>query len=154
MIRSAVLSDKDRVIELLADSRIGAGFDSASGATGFVFPFDRASAERLFLVHLQTPRMLCSVYQTAGRAQGVLMAIAYQHPFGPVWIAKETLWWIDPAHRGGTAANRMLDAYEKWTAVQGCKFAGMAGMGEDPAIGELYKRRGYRVAETHYLKAV
>lgn len=154
MIRQAVAKDKDRVVELLADSRMGAGFDSASGLTGFTFPFDRASAERLFLMHLQTARMYCSVYQARGRAEGVLMAVAYQHPFGPVWIAKETLWWIDPAHRGGSAAARMLDDYEKWTATQGCKFVGMAGMGDDPAVGELYRRRGYRVAETHYLKAV
>ena len=46
----------------------------------------------------------------------------------------------------------MLDAYETWAAAQRCAFAGMAGMGEDPVVAALYLRRGYRRAETHFLK--
>jgi hypothetical protein len=81
------------------------------------------------------------------------MATASEHPFGPVWLARETVWWIDPAHRG-SAAVRMLSEYEAWAAEQGCLFVGMAGMGDDPAVGKLYQRRGYRRAETHYLKSL
>jgi len=152
MIRPATASDKFRAIALLRDSREGAGFDTAAGLTGFVFPFDAAYAERLFLAHL-APRRLALVHDVDGTAQGVLLAAAFEHPFGPVWLAKETVWWIDPAHRG-TAAVRMLDAYEAWATEQNCKFVGMAGMGQDPTVGKLYERRGYRAAETHYLKAL
>lgn len=151
MIRLATLTDRTRVVELLRDSRIGAGFDAPGGLTGFVFPFDPAYAARLFLRYLAAPRMLCIVHDVAGRAEGVLMAHAFEHDFGPVLLAQERVWWIDPAHRGSAAA-RMLDAYEKWAVAQGCTFVGMAGMGNDPAVGALYQRRGYRVAETHYLK--
>lgn len=150
MIRPAVASDKARVIELLRDSRAGAEFDRADGLTGFVFPFDPDYAERLFLAHLRG-RTICIIHDVAGRAEGVLMATASEHPFGPVWLARETVWWIDPAHRG-SAAPRMLAEYETWAAAQGCQFVGMAGMGNDPAVCALYQRRGYRVAETHYLK--
>lgn len=150
MIRPAVPTDRGRVVELLRDSRTAAGFDNPAGTTGFTFPFDPAYAERLFLLHLRR-RTLAIVHDIAGTAQGVLMAIAAEHPFGPVWLARETVWWIDPAHRG-SAAPRMLDAYEKWAATQGCQFAGMAGMGDDPAVGALYQRRGYARAETHFLK--
>lgn len=152
MIRLATPNDRTRVVELLADSRVGAGFDTAGGITGFVFPFRADYAERLFLAHLRG-RTMAIVHDVAGSAQGVLMATATEHPFGPVWLARETVWWIDPAHRG-TAAVRMLDAYETWAAAQGCQFVGMAGMGDDPAVAKLYQRRGYRVAETHYLKAL
>jgi hypothetical protein len=48
----------------------------------------------------------------------------------------------------------MLSEYEAWAAEQGCLFVGMAGMGDDPAVGKLYQRRGYRRAETHYLKSL
>lgn len=153
MIRLAAVKDRERVVELLADSRSGAGFDDPAGVTGFVFPFRADYAERLFLAHLRG-RSLAIVHDVDGRAEGVLMATAYEHKFGPVWLANETAWWIDPAHRGGTAAPRMLDAYEKWAAAQGCQFAGMAGMGDDPAVMKLYLRRGYRCAETHCLKAL
>jgi GNAT superfamily N-acetyltransferase len=153
MIRVAQLKDKARVVELLRDSRAGAGFDSLDGPTRFTFPFDPDYAERLFFSHLRGSRMFCLVnVNSFDDPQGVLMATATEHPFGPIWIARETVWWIDPSHRGGLVAVRMLDAYETWAAAQGCKFVGMAGMGNDPSVGALYRRRGYRVAETHFLK--
>ncbi len=151
MIRTGSPGDKARVVELLRDSHAGAGFDRSDGMTGFQFPFDPAYAERLFLAHLVAPRALCLVHDVAGAVQGVLLAVASEHPFGPVWLARETVWWIDPCHRG-TAAVRMLDAYEAWAGSQRCRFVGMAGMGADPAVGALYRRRGYGVAETHFLK--
>jgi len=154
MIRRATISDKSRAIELLRDSRLGAGFDNPAGETGFVFPFVPEYAERLFLNHVRGPYVFCIVHDVDGVAQGILMAAANEHPFGPVWIARESLWWIDPAYRGGSTAVRMLDAYEQWAAAQGCRFVGMAGMGNDPVVAKLYQRRGYGRAETHYLKAL
>lgn len=153
MIRAARPSDKARVVELLRDSRVGAGFDNPAGISGFVFPFDPAYAERLFAKYLRGPRTFCLVH-TDGRdaPQGILLAHTFEHDFGPVWMAQERLWWIDPAHRGGTAAVRMLDAYETWAAEHNCVGVGMAGMGDDPAVMKLYLRRGYRKAETHCFK--
>lgn len=151
-MRAATVGDKTAIIRLLKESREGAGFGSSDGPTGFVFPFDPAYAERLFLAHL-APRRLALVHDVDGTAQGVLLAAAFEHAFGPVCLAKETVWWIDPAHRG-IAAMRMLDAYEAWVADQGCTFASMAGMGEDPTVRKLYERRGYRAAELHFLKAL
>jgi hypothetical protein len=153
MIRPARSSDLPRAIELLKDSHIGAGFGGADGPTGFSFPFEPAYAQRLFLSHLVGAHACCIVSDVDGAAQGVLLGIAFEHPFGPVWLARETVWWIDPDHRG-SAAPRMLDAYEHWARQQRCAFAGMAGMGKDPDVAKLYLRRGYRVAETHYLKAL
>ncbi|MEI5682361.1 GNAT family N-acetyltransferase [Mesorhizobium sp. CGMCC 1.15528] len=153
MIRLAKEYDRLRVVQLLKDSRSGAGFDDRAGPTGFTFPFVAAYAEAMFKQHCADPRALCLVYAPEGRAQGVLMARAFEHMFGPVWISQETLWWIDPTHRG-SAAVRMLDAYEKWSRDQGCAFAGMAGMGADPVVSKLYLRRGYGVAETNFLKAL
>jgi GNAT superfamily N-acetyltransferase len=154
LIRRATTADTARVVELLRNSREGAGFDSATGVSGFVFPFDAACAERLFLLHLKSRNAACFLHDVEGVAQGILMVTAFQHPYGPVRVAKESLWWIEPAHRGGTAAVRMLDAYETWARGQGCAFAGVAGMGDDPAVGKLYARRGYRGAEVHYLKGL
>lgn len=156
MIRPARHTDAARVVELLRDSRTGAQFDRADGPTGFVFPFEQAYALRMFARYLRGTdfKAFCFVYEVDDVPQGILLAHAFEHDFGPVWIAQERVWWIDPAHRGGTAAMRMLDAYEAWAAAQGCRFAGMAGMGDDPAVMKLYQRRGYRVAETHCLKAL
>lgn len=153
MIRNAEAADRARVVELLKDSHVGAGFEDGTGASGFAFPFHAEYAARLFDQHLQAMNACCLVHDVGGVAQGVLMALAYQHPFGPVYIARESVWWIDPHHRG-RAAIAMLDAYEAWAAAKGCAFAGMAGMGDDPEVAKLYLRRGYRAAEKHFLKAI
>ena len=152
MIRLAVLADKVQIILLLKAARAAAEFDRADGISGFMFPFDPAYAERLFLHHLE-PKRLCLVLVDRGLVRGVLMAAAIEHPFGPVRLARETVWFIEPKFRGRNAI-AMLDAYETWARGQGCTFTGMAGMGADPAVGALYRRRGYRAAEMHYLKAL
>jgi hypothetical protein len=151
MIRPGRSSDSARAVELLKDSHVAAGFDRADGPSGFTFPFDPSCAQRLFLSHLVAAH--ACVLDVDGLIQGVLLAIGCEHKFGPVWLARETVWWIDPAHRG-SAAPRMLDAYESWAKGNGYAFSGMAGMGNDPDVAKLYLRRGYRVAETHYLKAL
>jgi hypothetical protein len=152
MIRRGRLSDAPRAVELLRDSRTGAGFHNPDGVSGFVFPFDPDYAERMFLRYLAGDRLLCLVLDVDGVAQGLLLAHAYEHEFGPVWLAQERVWWIDPAHRG-IAAIKMLDAYDDWWRSEGCSFGGMGGMGEDPQVASLYRRRGYRAAETYFLKA-
>jgi hypothetical protein len=149
MIRLANAADKIAVIRLLEKSRLAAGFDKPGG---FSFTFDPAYAERLFLLHL-LPHRLCMVHEVDDAPRGVLMAVAHEHPFGAVKIARETMWFIEREYRG-SAAVKMLHGYEAWAHSEGCQFVGMAGMGEDPEVGRLYLRRGYQVAETHYLKAI
>jgi len=154
MIRPATIADRTRAIELLRDSRSGAGFDRPDGISGFTFPFDPAYAARLFVHHISTPNAVCFVHDVDGTAQGILMGVAFDHPYGPVRVSKDSMWWIDPAHRGGTAAVRMLDAFEAWARKRGCSFGGIAGMGDDPIVTKLLERRGYRAAEVHFLKAI
>jgi hypothetical protein len=153
MIRLALIADCNRAVTLLRHSHIAAGFDRADGPSVFAVPFNEDYAMRLFLAHVSTPRMLCLALDVDGVAQGLLMAVAFEHPFGPVWMARETVWWIDLTYRGN-AAIRMLDAYERWAGEQGCAFAGMAGMGDDPDVAKLYLRRGYKPAEKHFLKVL
>lgn len=153
MIRPARYGDAARVVELLRDSRSGAGFDRQDGPSGFVFPFRPDYAERMFLRYYRAAMgATCIVHDVDGIAQGILMGHWFEHDFGPVRVAQERVWWIDPAHRGGTAAVRMLDSFEEWAAKQGCAFVGMAGMGADPDVMKLYIRRGYIPAERHCLK--
>ncbi|MGK7056941.1 GNAT family N-acetyltransferase [Bradyrhizobium sp. 1050_B9_N1_2] len=149
-IRPGCVADRTRAVELLRDSHRAAGFD---GGGGFVFPFDCAYAARLFVAHLGQASACCLVLEVAGRAQGLLLATAGEHPFGPVRLAREIVWWIDPAHRGRSAI-AMLDAYEAWAASRQCAFVGVAGMGDDPDVAKLYLRRGYFAAERHFLKGL
>ena len=123
IVRTATAADKTRVIVLLRHSRDAAGFDSEHGPTGFNFAFDPAYAEQLFLSHL-SQSCLCLVLDVADVVQGVLMASSAPHPFGPVVLARETVWWIEPDHRMSWRQYRvMLGAYEAWANERGCAFA-------------------------------
>ena len=150
-IRAANLNDKEQAISLLKQAHAGGGFNDPHGFTGFVFPFDAAYAERLFLFHL-VGRTLCLVHDVDGIAQGVFMATVAEDTFSATTIAKESVWWITPAHRG-RAAFEMLDGYETWAREMGCA-ACIMSLKSDPRSADLYARRGYRPADVFQLKAL
>ncbi len=138
-IRFADASDRDRVVALLRESH---------AAAGFTFPFRAAYADALFQQHMASP-MAC-VLVAGNSAQGVLMACAFEHPFGAGLIAKETVWYVTTAARG-RGAIKMLDTYEAWARSVGCVSAGMASLATND-VSSLYERRGYSAVETHFMK--
>ncbi len=138
-VRFATAEDRDRVVTLLRESH---------EAAGFTFPFQAAHADRLFQQHLASP-MAC-VLLAGQPAQGVLMACAFDHPFGAGRIAKETVWFVTPEARG-RGAIKMLDAYEVWARSVGCVSVGMASLTTND-VSRLYERRGYSAVETHFMK--
>jgi GNAT superfamily N-acetyltransferase len=140
-VRPATAKDRDRVVALLRESH---------EAAGFTFPFQAAYADQLFQQHMRSP-MAC-VLVTGARAQGVLMACAFDHPFGAGRIAKETVWFVSPEARG-RGAIRMLDAYEAWARSVGCVSVGMAALASND-VSSLYERRGYSAVETHFMKSL
>ncbi len=138
-VRFATAQDRDRVVVLLRESH---------EAAGFTFPFQAAYADQLFQRHLASDK--ACVLVAGNPAQGVLMACAFEHPFGAGRIAKETVWYVTPEARG-RGAIKMLDAYEAWARSVGCVSAGMASLATND-VSSLYERRGYSAVETHFMK--
>lgn len=138
-VRHATPADRDRVIKLLRESH---------EAAAFTFPFHAAYADQLFQQHLAHSKACILVIGEP--AQGVLMAAAYEHPFGAGRIAKETVWFVTPRSRG-RGAIAMLNAYEEWARSAGCISAGMASLISND-VSKLYERRGYSAVETHFTK--
>lgn len=138
-VRRATACDRIAVIRLLRDSHASAGF---------TFPFSAPHADALFRTHVERGLVL-----VCGKpANGVLMAMTFDHPFGAGKWAKETVWYIAPEARGRSALH-MLDAYETWAREQGCSAIGMASLATND-VSKLYERRGYAPAETHFVKAL
>lgn len=151
-VRQARPSDLQRVVRLLRNSHAAAGF--ADSSNPMKYPFVAAYAVRTFVDHLHGgDDAFCVVLDVDGIAQGMLLAKAFDYELGPVRVAKETVWWVEPSHRG-KAASRMLDAYEAWAAGRGAIAVGMAALEAAPRAGAIYSRRGYLPTETHYLKAL
>ena len=140
--RPATPADRLAIVRLLRD---------AHKAAALPFPFSAPHAAALADRHIGSPNLLALVCGPPGAAQGVLLASSQDHPFAPIRYACETAWWIAPEARGQGAAE-MLAAYEAWAVEQGCAFAGMAALASFPRAGTIYRRRGYREAETHFLK--
>lgn len=147
-VRPAAMCDQSRVIALLRNY-----YEAGLERTPFKFEFEPAYAARLFTGYAGNKDACCLLLDVDGVAQGILMAAAYMHQFAAVKIASETLWWIEPQHRG-PHARRMLDAYDDWARSRGCKYAGVAALQADAGVLRLYRRSGYQLAETHFLKAL
>lgn len=145
IVRRALPCDKGRLLVMAR------AFHAASGTP---LPFSAAAASLVADAAMADPDRLCLVLADAGgTARGALLALAGDHHFSPVRIASEIMWWIDPDYRG-RAAGDMIAAYEQWAAERGCDFIHMAGLGGDPAVSALYRRRGYQPAETHFMKPI
>ncbi|MBZ5760284.1 GNAT family N-acetyltransferase [Rhizobium sp. VS19-DR104.2] len=121
--------------------------------SGLPFQFSAANADALFRASLIDEDRLCLVFAPEAIAHGVLVAHAAAHPFAPIKVASELMWWVDPEHRG-LAATKMLNAYEAWARGRRCQFAGMVGLGADPSTSRLYDRRGYAPVERHFMKSL
>ncbi|MBI4047615.1 MAG: GNAT family N-acetyltransferase [Devosia nanyangense] len=141
-VRAAVPTDRMAIARLLRD---------AHAAGGLPFPFSAPHALALADGHIAAPHLLALVYEGDTGLLGVLLASSQDHPFAAIRYAAETVWWIAPEGRG-QAATAMLAAYEAWALEQGCAFAGMAALATFPRAEVIYRRRGYREAETHFLK--
>ena len=140
-VRFATAEDRDRVISLLRESHAERGYE---------YPFQAAYAEKLFQQHLTHPS--ACVLLLGQPAQGVLMAVAIEHPFGMGRVSSESLWYVSQTSRG-RGGFKMLDAYEAWARDQRCKFAGIVSL-KDNDVSKLYERRGYATVETHFMKAL
>lgn len=138
-VRRATQADRFAVIQLLNESH---------AAAGFTFPFSAPHADMLFRQHMAAGLVLVA----GNPARGVLMAVAFDHPFGAGKWAKESCWYIAPDARGRCAL-QMLDAYEAWAREQGCTTIGMASLATND-VSRIYERRGYAPAETHFLKSL
>lgn len=115
--------------------------------------FSAPHADALFLQSLELPDRACIVFAPDGKARGFLLAYVAPSPMANVSFARDFGWWIDPGHRGvSAAAGAMLEAFELWADSRHATFAGMAAMEANPRAGRIYERRGYFKAETHYLK--
>jgi GNAT superfamily N-acetyltransferase len=74
--------------------------------------------------------------------------------FNPaVTIASELVFWIEPEHRGGMAAVRLLKAAEDAARERGIEVNRMAVLSSSPPqAAALYERMGYALTESYYSK--
>lgn len=85
---------------------------------------------------------------------GMVCLSADRATFNPaVRTTNELVFWVEPEHRGGMAAVRLLKAAEAEAKAKGFEVNRMAVLSSSPAqAAALYERMGYVQTETYYSK--
>lgn len=75
---------------------------------------------------------------------------------GAVKTGTEVAWWIQPEHRGGSIAIKLLKAIESRAKDLGIKYWSMAFMCSSmpDTVESIYKKMGYQKSEVIYTKRV
>jgi GNAT superfamily N-acetyltransferase len=86
------------------------------------------------------------------RIIGGLGAIKMPDIHSGLLTAVETFWFVNPEDRGDGL--KLLDAYEKWAEESGCKRVAIIHLADSfpEVLEKIYRRRGYELIESHYVK--
>ncbi len=87
---------------------------------------------------------------------GALVAVLSEIPINDLIFAQELMFWIDPEHRKGKTALRLVDEYTEWATKAGCNFIRLSELDNvlGGKAGVLFKRKGFEPTETAYVKEV
>ena len=93
------------------------------------------------------------VVECAGVIIGVASAVKFTTYFSDAPMSIELFWWVDPAHRGGSAALRLMQALEDWSWASGCAAFSMVDIVDiDGPATSIYERRGFDMVERTWMK--
>lgn len=87
---------------------------------------------------------------------GALVAVLTDIPINDLIFAQELMFWIEPEHRKGKTALKLVDEYVEWATNKGCNFIRLSELDKvlDGRAGLLFKRKGFKPIETAYIKEV
>jgi GNAT superfamily N-acetyltransferase len=131
MIRPATMQDTTRLVEM---------------ARRFV-----AETAYAPLVSVSEPQLTATVDWVL--SQGALfVATAGDALVSGERVASELCWWVEPEHRNGSAAVRLLHAAETWAREQGAVVFQMVAPNQ--RVEDFYQAMGYDRVEVAYQKRV
>lgn len=153
-IRPATADDIDALVEM------GERFFAYS-AFSKVISFNREAARAMIAVLVEPGTLLTAsgnvvlVAEHEGKVIGGIAGTLTGTWFNPyARVATELAWWMDEAHRGGTAAIRLYRAFEAWASEMGADAIVMSDLvvdGETPAA-RLFEKLGYATVERAHIK--
>lgn len=139
MIRSATLADVPALVEL------GRAMHAESPRWQGLEYVPEKVAE-FFAILVGSPRGFVRVVDVGGLIVGGIVAAASEHWFSNSLTAFEIAVFVEPAHRGGMSAVRLLKEYRAWAEGLKCYpiTAGISTLiNQDPTI-RLYELVGMR----------
>lgn len=93
------------------------------------------------------------VAEHGGELVGMLCAHIDAATFTPAVVAGELVWWVEPEHRGGMIAARLIRAGEEAARARGATVFNMSALATSPEeAGAMLQRFGYAPTHTIYTK--
>lgn len=88
-----------------------------------------------------------------GKPVGCLAAYAFAPIFSTRRVGVEVCFFVEESHRQSKRGTELMDAYEYWCKLVGCKTCQYGLLTSSPGrMKELYERRGAYATETVYMK--
>lgn len=125
------------------------------GLANFPYPMDENSVSDLIGEMLEGDEGVILVVDVGESLAGMAAASLVAFPFNRACVyAQELCWWIEPEHRGGSLALRLLKQLEisvKELGAERLMMVCVDGLKAD-SVGKFYERRGYQPQGRSYLK--
>lgn len=83
---------------------------------------------------------------------GMIAGTLSKFPFGPYVVATEMAWWVNPDKRKSNVGRDLLEAFEFWAKKVGADMVHMVSL--DDSVGKFYEKKGYKLLERAYIKAI
>ncbi len=98
------------------------------------------------------------VCEKDGEIVGFLLGMAVPIWFDVMdWSAIELAWWIDPDHRGGSDAARMVKMFEQWASnmnVNRIVLSDIEFLDQAQPAGTFIEKLGYTLHERAFVKVI
>ena len=90
------------------------------------------------------------------QAQGFIVGLTSETPFGTDKVAVELAWWVEPEYRGTRKSLELMKAYEAWARKVGCQIVQMGYIenSSPEKLAEIYNRNGYTLQEKGFWKVI
>lgn len=147
IVRRATEEDIPRIVEMAERFYAVSGYER-------IAPMTKESVAGLAIITMGSGVMLVAEHAGAVVAMACLHVDHFLFNIG-VKVAHELVYWIEPEHRGGMLAARMLKAIEQGAREVGASWVRMATLASSPPqASALYERMGYTPSESYFCKQV
>lgn len=107
--------------------------------------------------HVRIPNMYCMmVAEKDHELIGAFVGFRYEHFFGHDICSSDLILYVKPEHRGGTAAPRLIKAYEKWARENGVTEIqiGVSTGVQEERTARLFEKLGFGERAIYFRKRV
>ena len=114
--------------------------------------WNKEKTEQFLLSALQNTNMTIFVIDADGEIEGALVALLSEYYMSSTLQATELAWFVSKEYRGKPASIKLVKTFEKWAKAKKANYVGMGDIAGIATLENLYKRLGYKIAESVYLK--